>query len=120
MTKCLHCGHCCIVDSVDIIKPEAINEYGNVNVKDQNNYIYKATYKECPHLTWKNDGKAHCNIHHLSWYKETPCYRHNKNIIKDPCNTGIFNISKKIDIRDKCKKMRDALLNDPFFREYFL
>lgn len=109
MTQCLQCGYCCIAYSVVIIKPEAIDKKGNVNLKNRDNYIFKGTYAECPHLRWEDDGKAHCSIHHLKWYKKTPCYQHNNNLIKEPCKMGDYHISNGVD-RDKFKEMRKLYL----------
>ena len=76
--KCLHCGYCCIMYDVVIVKPEYVSEklvltednFGDILVHKPNNEV-------CPHLYFQND-QYFCRIHDYEWYKETPCFRHSQ------------------------------------------
>lgn len=74
---------------VIIIKPEAIKD-GKTRFIPKN-MMHKPSGEACPHLRWEDDGKATCTIHHLKWYKKTPCFRHSQIEQGDtPCRMGVY------------------------------
>lgn len=70
--RCLRCGYCCLYMDVIIINPEKISEGGEVDFEDESSYMHKPSQVRCPHLIFK-DGDAVCKVHHLPWFKRTPC-----------------------------------------------
>ena len=80
--KCINCGYCCIYYDVIIVKEEFKDELTEDMIINANNYDDIEKYFEhkpnnirCPHLDENNK----CKIHNRSYYKLTPCYKHNLN-----------------------------------------
>lgn len=103
--KCLHCGYCCIMLDVIIIKPEYIDE--SVDFENQDIYIHKPYNVKCPHL-FEKDNKYYCKIHEYDWYKETPCYSHTQiEQGNKVCRMG------KYLLQDKQKDLYNRILSSP-------
>ncbi len=72
---CLRCGYCCINLSVVIIHPDFIQEELCVDDLPEEAFKLKLDGEVCDYLTFKNN-KAICKIHHLNWFKYTPCHEY--------------------------------------------
>ena len=67
---CLRCGYCCINYMVVIVdNPE-------IGIKEDNLISHEGNGMPCKHLVGSKKGFLKCNIHHYSWFKETPCAKH--------------------------------------------
>lgn len=106
---CLRCGYCCIMYDVIIINPDKIKV--GLNFEDESIYMHKPTGFKCPHLSFI-DGKAHCRIHHFSWFKDTPCAQFTQVESRETnCRVGEHMLNEKnIEIYRK-------VLNKPKFAE---
>ena len=87
--KCFRCGYCCI--SLDVIIVNA-PELGIV----EDNLIHKASGIKCPHLKGEIPGEYKCLIHTYNFYKETPCFTHNTDVIGKECRLGKHIINGKL------------------------
>lgn len=67
---CLRCGYCCIKLFVPIVKNP------DKGIKKDNIIGHYGNDSPCMHLKGDKPGKYKCSIHHYSWYKDTPCFRH--------------------------------------------
>lgn len=73
---CYRCGHCCIKDSVVIVKTEYFQIYSyDKHIQDM--VILKNANIPCPYLYWDLHDKASCKIHDYKWFQYTPCSKHN-------------------------------------------
>ncbi len=72
--KCLRCGHCCIDYMVVIVKPEHVD---NPDFENEDTFMcHGGDGTPCPHLSSWEGNKTACAVHHLPWYKKTPCFSH--------------------------------------------
>jgi len=83
--KCLRCGYCCknyFVPVVDDPKKGIIID----------NIITHKGDGPCKHLKGKKPGEYSCEIHHESWYKDTPCFQHGQieSSKDDVCRIGEY------------------------------
>jgi hypothetical protein len=69
---CLRCGYCCTHLDVVIVNPRSIRPDGTVDPEDREAIAFKPAGQRCPHIVYR-DEKAICTIHHLSYYRGTPC-----------------------------------------------
>ena len=69
---CLNCGYCCVKYDVIIINPEYVKENLIIDELPDDAFMHKSTDIICPHFNSNN----RCNIHHYSWYKDTPCFQY--------------------------------------------
>jgi hypothetical protein len=63
----------------------------------------------CKHLEGDTPGEYSCKVHHMPWYKDTPCYAHGQ-IEKDQnceCRTGRF----MLDNQDILRRNTNAKTN---------
>jgi hypothetical protein len=106
---CLRCGQCCIDTAVVLVKPEFVSENYDSKNPPKGTIFIKDTIDPCPYLSWESETKTKCNIHHYKWYKYTPCYRHHQRDAKNStlCKLGVYNLEQKIDVRKKCKELKE-------------
>ncbi len=128
---CLRSGYCCTNYDVIVIDPKAIQD-GEVDLSDKSVYLHKPTGEKCPHLIHEEDGLFKCGIHHLPWYKETPCFaytqiengntecrmgaylRKNQEVIK--MDQAMKDWIDNASMEDLLRKQRYAPLGDPLFQ----
>lgn len=74
---CLRCGYCCFAYDVIIVDPKALTKTFKFKTVLIEELIAKPGNQFCPHQTWDED-KSICKLHHLKWYKETPCFKYSQ------------------------------------------
>lgn len=91
---------------VIIIKPEAIKD-GKTRIIPAN-MIHKPCGQDCPHLVWEEDGTSSCMIHHLKWYKRTPCFTHSQiEHGNTPCRMGVYVLKDPQKFKEKRKVIQE-------------
>ena len=110
--NCLHCGNCCIMLDVVIINSKKIkNMDGSVDLNDPSIYEHKPTGFKCPNLLFV-DGTSHCTVHHLPWFKETPCHDFTQIEREDSnCRTGEYML------KEENSNSYKRVLEKPYFAE---
>lgn len=85
MNSCKRCGMCCITPSALIVDPAVIADIPQGELPTGDHVLFKPGNIACPHLSWTDDGKACCGVHHYSWYSTTPCAKHCAVTRPTPC-----------------------------------
>lgn len=93
---CLRCGSCCTDMSVMIINPKYVHmkiildDY--IGDYPEDLVILKDTGIECPHLVRRANNNCTCAIHHLDFYKYTPCYEFSQieRSAQNSCRIGLY------------------------------
>jgi len=87
--KCLRCGHCCLTYAIVAVDDP------NKPLNESNVLLLDGTTR-CPHLTGDKAGEYGCDIHHHTWFKDTPCGQFTQIEAKDcPCRLGTYIIAKE-------------------------